>query len=95
MNNLTYIRRVFLPSVRVIAKEWWAARSEGGYGGLTDARGYLQLGSRRVHVDALRDCSVEDISKATGVSVEDLRAWARGPGFTLGLTWDQYPPSES
>jgi hypothetical protein len=82
--------RVAWMMLKAAIHEWRATRREGGYGGLTDSRGYLVLGTRKVHVDALRDVDVNTLSAILGLSVEQLRAWARGPGVGLNLPWGQW-----
>lgn len=58
------------------------------YAGLADENGYIIIGSRKVHVEMLRDVDPEHIAGITGVPLEWLREQARGAWAPLGLGWD-------
>lgn len=55
------------------------------YAGLADEDGYVQLGGMRIHVEALRNLPIETTARVTGLSADELRAWAAGPALPLGL----------
>jgi hypothetical protein len=55
------------------------------YGGLADARGYVDLGDQRFHVSFLQRVDIGLVSSISGLTEEQLREWARGAALPLNL----------